>query len=190
MVKKVIVETSARHVHVNEDDLKILFGEGHSLHPKKDLSQPGQYASDERVTLVGPKRELPGVTIIGPTRGATQVEISFTDARLLGIEPPVRESGDIEGSAPIKIVGPEGELNLKQGCIVAKRHVHLDPLTAQNFGIQNGQMVKIACGDRGRKLIFDDVVARVSEQYAAALHIDTDEANAAGGPSFGEIVCD
>ncbi len=188
MVKKVIVETSARHVHVNESDLKILFGENHSLHPKKDLSQPGQYASDERVTLVGPKRELANVSILGPTRGASQVEISMTDARQLGVDAPVRESGDVKGSAPIKIVGPSGEVNLSEGCIVAKRHVHLDPITAKNFGIKHEQIVKVACGDRGRKLVFDDVVARVSEHFAAAVHLDTDEANAAGSPAYGELL--
>lgn len=190
MQRKVIVETSARHVHVNVDDLEILFGPGYQLHPKKDLSQPGQYASDERVTLVGPKRELPGVSILGPTRRATQVEISLTDARSLGVNAPVRESGDIEGSAPIKIVGPKGEISLCQGCIVAKRHVHLDPATAQSFGIENEQAVKVACGANGRNVVFEDVVARVSSHYAAAVHLDTDEANAAGGPSQGEILLD
>ncbi len=190
MVRRVIVETSARHVHVNVNDLETLFGPGYQLHPKKDLSQPGQYASDERVTLVGPKRELAGVSILGPTRRATQVEISMTDARSIGVNAPVRESGDIEGSAPIKVVGPKGEVTLSQGCIVAKRHVHLDPITAEKFGIQNEQMVKVACGENGRKLVFCDVVARVSEHYAAAMHLDTDEANAAGGPSYGEILLD
>lgn len=187
-MRKVIVETSARHVHVNAEDLEVLFGKGYELHAVKDLSQPGQYASEERVTLVGPKRELPGVSILGPKRGATQVEISLTDARSIGINPPVRESGDLAGSAPIKIVGPKGEVELKEGCIAAKRHVHLDPHTAEKFGIENGTVVKVACGANGRKLIFDDVVARVSEQYAAAMHIDTDEANAAGSPTEGEIV--
>lgn len=190
MVRRVMVETSARHVHVNVNDLETLFGKDFQLHPKKDLSQPGQYASDERVTLVGPKRELAGVSILGPTRSATQVEISLTDARSIGINAPVRESGDIAGSAPIKIVGPKGEISLSQGCIVAKRHIHLDPLTAENFGVKNNQMVKVACGENGRRLIFDEVVARVSEHYAAAMHLDTDEANAAGGPGYGEILFD
>lgn len=190
MKKKVMVEVSARHVHVNEQDLYTLFGEGYELHPKKDLSQPGQYASDERVTLVGPKRELPNVSILGPTRGATQVEISMTDGFSIGVRAPVRESGDIEGSAPIKIRGPKGEVYLKQGCIVAKRHVHLDPMTAERFGIANGQIVKVACGSEGRRVIFDDVVARVNENFAAAVHLDTDENNAAGGPHDGEIITD
>ena len=189
-MKKVMIETSARHVHVNEDDLALLFGKGYVLYSRKDLSQPGEFASDERVTLVGPKRELPNVAILGPTRGATQVEISLTDARRIGVDAPVRESGDIEGSAPIKIVGPEGEIELAQGCIVAKRHVHLDTETAEKYGIQNGQIVKVACGAQGRKLIFDDVVARVSNKFAAAMHIDTDESNAAGNPAEGEIVLD
>lgn len=187
-MKKIMVETSARHVHVNEKDMEVLFGAGYALNAKKDLSQPGQYASEERVTLVGPKRELPNVVILGPCRGATQVEISLTDARSIGVNPPVRESGDLAGSAPITLRGPAGEVALTEGCIVAKRHVHLDPITAEKFGVTNGQIVKVACGGEGRRVIFDDVVARVNENYAAAMHIDTDEANAAGGPTEGEIV--
>ncbi len=187
-MKKVLVETSARHVHVNEQDLEILFGKGFELGRKKDLSQPGQFASTEKVTLVGPKRSLEGVSILGPTRNATQVEISLTDARSIGVDAPVRESGDVEGSAPIKVVGPAGEVDLAQGCVVAMRHVHLDPITAEKYGIENGQNIRVKCGANGRNLIFDDVVARVSDKYAAAMHLDTDEANAAGSPDVGEIL--
>lgn len=187
-MKKILVETSARHVHVNENDLEMLFGKGYQLNAKKDLSQPGQYASAERVTVVGAKRSLEGVSILGPTRGATQVEISMTDARSIGVNAPVRESGELEGSAPVELVGPAGRVQLAQGCIVAKRHVHLDPATAEAYGIQNGQVVRVACGAAGRKLVFDDVVARVNESYAPAMHIDTDEANTAGAPSEGEIL--
>lgn len=187
-MSKILVETSARHVHVNQEDMEVLFGKGYSLNAKKDLSQPGQFASEERVTLVGPKRELPGVTILGPCRGATQVEISLTDARSIGVNPPVRESGDIAGSASITLRGPAGEVTLKEGCIAAKRHVHLDPETAEKFGVTNGQNIKVACGAGGRNLVFDDVVARVDASYAPAMHIDTDESNAAGGPTEGEIL--
>ncbi len=187
-MKKVMVETSARHVHVNEQDLEILFGKGYDLHAKKNLSQPGQYASDEHVTIAGPKGEIARVSILGPTRGATQVEISLTDARKLGVAPPVRESGDLAGSAPITVIGPNGRVELSEGCIAAKRHVHLDPLTAERFGVKDQDIVKVACGANGRKLVFDDVVARVSDKYAAALHLDTDEANAAGGPTEGDII--
>ncbi len=190
MVKKVIVETSARHVHVTENDLRILFGEEAVLHPKKDLSQPGQFACEERVDVVGSKNTLAGVTIIGPVRKASQVEISVTDAMKIGVRPPVRESGDVADSASVKLIGPKGEVELKEGCIVAKRHVHLDPHTAEKFGVKNGQNVKVACGANGRCLVFDDVVARVSDQFAAAMHIDTDEANAAGAPTHGELLLD
>ena len=189
-MKKVMVETSARHVHVNEKDLETLFGLGYDLHAKKNLSQPGQYASDERVTIAGPKGEIAGISILGPTRGATQVEISLTDARKLGVVPPVRESGDLDGSAAVTVIGPNGKVELAEGCIAAKRHIHLDPLTAERFGIADQQIVKVACGANGRRLIFDDVVARVSDEYAASLHLDTDEANAAGGPTEGEIITD
>lgn len=187
-MKKILVETSARHVHVNAEDLEVLFGKGYELHPVKDLSQPGQYASEERVTLIGPKRELANVSILGPERGATQVEISMTDARSIGVNAPIRESGDVAGSAGVKIRGPKGEVELSEGCIVAKRHVHLDPLTAEKFGVTNAQNVRVACGANGRKLVFDDVVARVNPNYATAMHLDTDEANAAGNPSEGEIL--
>jgi putative phosphotransacetylase len=187
-MKKIMVETSARHVHVCERDLETLFGKGYKLNAKKNLSQPGQYASDARVTLVGSKRQIEGVSILGPCRGATQVELSLTDARGIGVEAPVRESGDIAGSGAIRVVGPAGALELKEGCISAKRHLHLDPVTAEKFGIENGQIIKVACGGAGRRVIFDDVVTRVSESYAAAKHIDTDEANAAGNPADGEIL--
>lgn len=187
-MKKILIETSARHVHVNQQDLDVLFGAGCCLSPKKDLSQPGQYASEQRVAIVGPKRSIEGVSILGPTRGATQVEISMTDARSIGVNAPVRESGDVEGSAPVTLVGPAGKVELAQGCIVAKRHVHLDPATAAEYGVENGQTIKLACGANGRRLVFDDVVARVSESFAPAMHIDTDEANAAGAPTEGEIV--
>ncbi len=189
-MKKVMVETSARHVHVNVDDLATLFGEGYELHAKKNLSQPGEFASDERVTVAGPKGELPNVSILGPTRGKTQVEISLTDARHIGVKAPVRVSGDIAGSAAVTLKGPNGTVELSEGCIAAKRHVHLDTLTAEKFGVVDKQVVKVACGANGRDVLFCDVIARVSDKFAAAVHLDTDEANAAGGPAEGEIITD
>lgn len=185
---KFLVETSARHVHVCKETLETLFGAGYELTVKKPLSQPGQYASNERVTVVGPKRELANVSILGPCRGADQVELSATDARSIGISAPVRESGDTAGSAGCKLVGPCGEVELKEGVIVAKRHIHVTPEDAEKLGVADKEIVMVACGSEGRKLVFDDVVIRVSEKFATAMHIDTDESNACGGASEGEIV--
>ncbi len=185
---KVLVETSARHVHVTEEALEALFGKGYQLTVKKELSQPGQFASNERVTVVGPKRELANVSILGPCRSAVQVELSMTDARSIGVAAPVRESGDIAGSAGCKLVGPAGELEIKEGVIVAKRHVHMTPADAEAAGVKDKDNVKVAVETNGRSLVFDDVVIRVSEKFATAMHIDTDESNAAGGPTSGEII--
>ncbi len=183
-----LVETSARHVHVTQEALEVLFGAGYQLTKKKDLSQPGQYASNERVTVVGPKKELANVSILGPVRPANQVELSASDARSIGVAAPVRESGDIAGSGACKLVGPAGEVELAEGVIVAKRHLHTTPADAAVLGVADKQIIKVACGGEGRKLIFDDVVVRVSEKFATAMHIDTDESNAAGAPNCGEIV--
>ena len=185
---KFLVETSARHVHVSEADLEVLFGKGYQLTPKKDLSQPGQYACEERVTVVGPKKEMPGVSILGPTRPDTQVELSMTDARSIGLAAPVRESGDIAGSAGCKLVGPAGTVEIACGVIVAKRHIHVTPQDAAAMGITDKEIVKVSTGSAGRKVIFDDVVIRVSDKFATAMHIDTDESNACGGANEGEIV--
>lgn len=185
---KVLVETSARHVHVTEEALETLFGKGYRLTVKKELSQPGQFASNERVTVVGPKRELANVSILGPCRKANQVELSLTDARSIGISAPVRESGDIAGSAGCKLVGPAGEVELAEGVIAAKRHIHMTPADAAAAGVADKDNVKVAVEGNGRSLVFDDVVIRVSENFATAMHIDTDESNAAGGPTSGEII--
>ncbi|MBQ5325854.1 MAG: phosphate propanoyltransferase [Oscillospiraceae bacterium] len=185
---KVLVETSARHIHLSQEHVDILFGAGHQLTHKKDLSQPGQFACEERVTVVGPKRELKNVSILGPVRKESQVELSATDARSIGLNAPVRESGVLEGSAPCKLVGPAGEVELAQGVIVAKRHIHITPEDAQAFGVSDKEIVKVKVDSDGRSLIFDDVVVRVSASYATAMHIDTDEANACGGATVGEIV--
>lgn len=183
-----LVETSARHVHVTDADLETLFGKGYKLTVKKELSQPGQFVSNERITVVGPKREIANVSILGPTRKATQVELSATDTRSIGLSAPVRESGDVKGSAGCKLVGPAGELEISEGVIVAKRHIHLTPADAAAMGVHEKDIVKVACGAPGRKLVFDDVVIRVSENFATAMHLDTDESNACGGASEGEIV--
>lgn len=180
MAKPVLVEVSARHAHLSEKDLEILFGKGHTLTRKKDLSQPGQFACEERITVVGPKKELAGVSILGPVRNATQVEISATDARSIGISAPVRESGDVKGSAPCKLVGPCGEVEISEGVIVAKRHIHMTTADAEKYDIKDNQVVSVAIKSNGRDLIFGDVVARVNPNFALAMHIDTDEGNAAG----------
>ncbi len=190
MAKEVLVEISARHVHVSEEHLEILFGKGYKLTPKKDLSQPGQFACEERVTVVGSKRELKGVSILGPCRKATQVELSLTDARSIGVSAPIRESGDTAGSGACKLVGPCGEVELTEGVIAAKRHIHMTPEDAEKYGIKDTQVVSVKIPTEGRALIFGDVVARVSPSYALAMHLDTDEANAAGipGSCIGEIL--
>ena len=179
MKTTILVETSARHVHLTEEHIEVLFGKGATLTHKKDLSQPGQFACEERVTLVGPKKSIPNVIVLGPARKATQVEISYTDARTLGVNPPVRESGDVANSAPCKIIGPMGEVDIEEGVIVARRHIHFTPAEAEEYGCTDKQIVKLAIDSADRKTVFDDVVVRVSEKFALAMHIDTDEANAA-----------
>lgn len=189
-MKEILIETSARHVHVTEEALKVLFGEGAKLTVKKELSQPGQFASDQKVKVVGPKGEL-NCSILGPERKANQVEVSFSDARTLGVVAPVRESGDIAGSAGCKLVGPAGEVEISEGVIVAKRHIHMTEADAAELGVTNGQIVDVkVVTETGRKLVFCDTVVRVSNNYALAMHIDTDESNAGnlGGKIYGVIV--
>jgi len=180
MSKEFIVETSARHVHVTKETLEVLFGAGHELTKKKDLSQPGQFACEERATVVGPKKELANVSILGPCRKADQIELSATDARSIGIAAPVRESGDVAGSGACKLVGPCGEVEVKEGVIVAKRHIHLTPADAEELGVTNGEIVAVKIDSADRSAILCDTVCRVSENYARAMHIDTDESNAVG----------
>ena len=188
-MNKVLVETSARHVHLSAEHLEILFGKGAELTVKKMLSQPGQFACEERVTVVGPKKELKNVSILGPVRKATQVELSLTDARSIGISAPIRESGDIAGSSGCKLIGPCGEVEIAEGVIAAKRHIHLTPADAENFGVKDKEIVSVKL-DTERGIIFGDVVVRVNDNFAAAMHIDTDESNAACafGEVYGEIV--
>lgn len=192
MANEFLVEVSARHIHVTKEDLETLFGKGYELTPKKDLSQPGQFACEERVTVVGAKKELAGVSILGPVRPETQVEISLTDARSIGVNAPIRESGDIAGSGACKLVGPCGEVELKEGVIAAKRHIHMTPADAEKMNLTDKQIVKVLIDTEGRKTIYDDVVVRVSDKYALAMHIDTDESNAAGigGKIMGEVIAD
>lgn len=189
MPKKFIVETSARHIHVSEGDFKVLFGDDAALTKKKDLSQPGQYACEERVTVTTAKGSMV-FTILGPFRPDTQIELSLTDARTLGITAPIRESGDVAGSTGAQLSGPAGKMDLKQGIIVAKRHIHCTPEEAELLGVENGEIVNVKVDTDSRSIIFGDVVARVNSTYALAMHIDTDEANAAGisGEVFGTII--
>ena len=178
---KFMVETSARHIHLTQETVEKLFGAGYQLTKRKDLSYPGQFACNERVTLVGPKKEMANVSILGPVRKADQVEVSGSDARALGIDAPVRESGHVEGSGACKLIGPAGEVELTEGVIAAKRHIHATTADAERMGLENGQIVSVEIPSaNGRNLTFGDVVVRVSDSYALAMHIDTDEANAAG----------
>ena len=190
MANKVLVETSARHVHLTEEHIEALFGKGATLTFKKALSQPGQFACEERVTVVGPKKSLANVIILGPARKATQVEVSLTDARTLGVTAPIRESGDIAGSAPCKLIGPAGEVEIAEGVIVAKRHIHFTPADAAEFGVKDKQIVSVKIENGDRTTIFGDVVVRVRDDFAAAMHIDTDESNAACafGECYGEVI--
>ncbi len=190
MSKEVLVEVSARHVHVSQEALEILFGKGYQLTPKKDLSQPGQFACVERVAVVGEKSSFPAVSILGPVRKEVQVELSATDARTIGVKAPVRESGDIKGSGGCKLIGPAGEIEIHEGVIVAKRHIHMTTADAAAFGLSDKQVVSVRVNSPERSLVFGDVVVRVSDSYALAMHIDTDEANAVLAPAgtMGEIL--
>lgn len=185
-----VIETSARHIHVTQETLEVLFGAGFQLEVKKELSQPGQFVSNQKVDVVGPKSSLK-CSILGPVRPEDQVELSFTDARTIGVVAPVRESADVAGSAACKLVGPCGEVELSEGVIIAKRHIHMTPADAEAFGVTNGQIVSVQVNQpTGRQLVFGDTVVRVSPKYALAMHIDTDEANAAAcaGVITGSIV--
>ena len=199
-MKEILVETSARHVHVNQETLEALFGKGAQLEVRAELSQPGQFVSKQRIDLVWYKTNkatgekvptiIKGVSILGPVRKDNQVELSFTDARTLGVNAPVRESGDVKGSAPCKLVGPAGEVEISEGVIVAKRHIHMTEADAAEFGVTNGQIVKLEVNTNGRSLIFGDVVVRVRNDFALACHIDTDESNAAAasGVVYGKLI--
>lgn len=177
--KEVPIGVSARHIHLTEEHVELLFGKGYTLTEMKPLSQPGQYAANETVAVIGPKGTFNKVRILGPIRKHTQLEVSRTDAFALGVNPPVRESGITKGSAGIKLQGPAGEVSIEEGVIVAARHIHFHTSDAERFGIADKQSLRVRFnGERG--VVFENVVARVSEQFALDMHIDTDEANAAG----------
>lgn len=188
-MEKFLVEVSARHIHLSREHVEALFGEGYQLTCKKMLSQPGQFACEEKVKVVGPKGEL-NMSVLGPERKASQVEVSLTDARTLGAVAAIRESGDVAGTAGVKLVGPAGEVELTEGLIAAKRHIHMTVADAEKYGVKNGEIVCVKVETEGRSLVFCDTVVRVSDSYALAMHIDTDEANAAAvkGSAQGEIV--
>ena len=176
---KVPIEISARHAHLSKDDLEKLFGFGFELSKYKDLSQPGQFAAKETVKLVGPLGQIDKVRVLGPCRAKTQVEISETEARALGLNPPIRDSGNLDGAPGVKIIGPKGEVDLASGVILALRHIHIDPATAVELGVKNYDRVKVdTIGPRD--LLFENVLVRVDPAFKLAMHIDTDEANAAG----------
>ena len=187
-MNKILVETSARHVHVTKEDLETLFGAGHELTVKSWLSQPGQFASEEQVDVVGPKNTLKRVRILGPVRPATQVELSLTDARSIGVVAPIRESGDIAGTGACKLVGPCGEVEISEGVIAAKRHIHMTTADAERMGLVDKQIVSVKIPSEGRSTIFGDVVVRVNDNFSLAMHIDTDESNAACAGAEGEII--
>ena len=199
-MKDILVETSARHIHVTQETLEVLCGKGAKLEVRAELSQPGQFVSNTRIDVVGYKMNkvtgqkeetrLKGISILGPCRKINQVELAATDARTLGVKAPIRESGDIAGSAPCKLVGPAGEVELNEGVIIAKRHIHMTNADAEEFGVKNGDIVKLEVNTQGRSLIFGDVVVRVRDDFALAMHIDTDEGNAAGmkGSVEGELI--
>lgn len=178
-MKQVPIGVSARHIHLSKEHIAVLFGPGYELTSLKFLSQPGQFAAKETVVVIGTKGKFDKVRILGPARGSTQLEISRTDAFALGVNPPVRQSGDIEGTPGIHIQGPDGDLVLDKGVIVAARHIHFHTSDAVRWGIADKQLLRVQVNGE-RPLIFGDVLARVSDQYALDMHIDTDEANAAG----------
>lgn len=176
--KKVPVGLSNRHVHLSQEHLEKLFGEGCRLTEYKALSQPGQFACEEKVDLVGPKGAIKGVRVLGPVRKETQVEISIADGYVLGIKPPVRDSGDLENTPGLKLVGPKGEVELEKGVIAAARHIHMHTSDAERFGVEDRQRVKVRI-EGERAAVFENVLIRVSPSYRLELHLDVEEGNAA-----------
>lgn len=191
-MKQIKVEVSARHVHLSQKDVNVLFGDNYKLTFFKKLSQPDQFAANEKVDIFSDSMEIKGVRVLGPVRLESQVELSQTDARFLKLSVPLRLSGDIKDSASIKITGPKGEIFLKEGVIIAKRHMHCSLETAKELGLSNSSNIKVKVGEGGvRGLIFDNVEVRVSNQFSDVIHIDTDEGNAcsmSGVCSIGEII--
>lgn len=188
--QEIPIEISARHVHLDRESLDILFGKDYKLTKKRDLSQTGQYLSEERVKLVTPRGQIASVGILGPLRSKNQVELSFSDARILGVKAPIRLSGDLEGAADVLIVGPKGVVTAKGSVIIAKAHVHMTAEDAANYGVVDGEHVSISMG-ADRKVTLNDVIVRIREDYVLAVHIDYDEANAAnvsGGHIVGRLI--
>lgn len=179
MEKTLPIAMSNKHIHLGKEDLEILFGEGYELTKFKDLSQPGQFASEEKIDIVGPKNTIKGVRILGPVRPCTQLEISVSDAFTLGVKPVIRNSGDIDETPGVKLVGPKGEVEISKGAIVAARHIHMHTSDAEKFGVKDNDVVKVKIeGPRG--LTFDNVLVRVSDKYALEMHVDMEEGNACG----------
>ncbi len=186
MAMKLPIALSNRHLHLSKEDIEILFGAGYELSKLKDLSQPGQFAAEEKVDIVGPKGVLKGVRVLGPARAKTQIEISLTDGFVLGVNPPVRDSGDTAESPGVTIIGPKGEVQLKEGVIAASRHIHMHTSDAERFGVVDKQRVKVrTSGDRS--VVFENVLVRVHPTYALEMHVDVDEGNAASVKN-GELV--
>ncbi len=185
---QVPVGVSNRHIHLTAADVEVLFGKGYELSPMKELSQPGQYACKEQLTLIGPSmRAIEKVRVLGPLRKATQVEISRTDSYTLKIKAPVRESGKLDGSAPITIVGPKGVLSIREGCIIANRHIHMSPADGEHYGVKDGDYVNVEVDDGERRTKWYDVQVRVHPDFRLEMHVDTDDANAVGLPCGGKV---
>ena len=185
---EVPVGISNRHIHLNKADMETLFGAGYELTPLKDLSQPGQYACKETLTIVGPSmRPIESVRVLGPLRKASQVEISMTDSYVLKVKPPVRESGNLAGSAPIRIIGPKGVVELSEGCIIANRHIHMSPADAAQFGVKDFDRVTVDANGT-RRTRWYDVQVRVHKDFRLEMHVDTDDANAVGGLKTVKVV--
>ena len=186
------IEGSGRHIHLTDEAVDALFGKGYQLTVRKELTLPGAFVCQEKLTLVGPRGEIKNVGVLGPNRSAVQVELSFTDARILGVNPPVRNSGDTKGSAPITIVGPAGTLELSEGAIVANRHIHMSDATAAKYGLKDKDVVKVRAG-KDRPIIMENVLIRLGSPLDS-MHIDYDEQNAAGlfnvKPMIGEVIFD
>ena len=190
MEDQILIETSVRHVHISPEHIEVLFGQGAKLEPRRGLEQPGLFVCKERVDLVGPKGTIQRVSILGPSRDYTQVELSMTDAYNLGIEAPYRESGDLENTPGCTIIGPVGKLVIEHGVIIPWRHIHVNSKDAEKWGISDKDIVSVKVEEDGRALIFNDVLARVHPKVMTFMHIDTDEANAAGirGRAYGTLV--
>ena len=179
MKKELHIALSNRHMHLTKEDIETLFGKGYELKVAKDLSQPGQYASQEKVDVQGKKGTIKGIRVLGPARSKSQVELSLGDARLIGVDTEIRDSGDLKDTAGIKLIGPNGEVDLKDGVIIAARHIHISPEKAEEYGIKDHDKVRVKV-DGERALIFENVLVRVSPKFRLEMHVDIEEGNAAG----------